>query len=82
MPDYMDMAFRSERSIQDELERESETEVYTIVISYILMFVYISLALGSYSSFDRMLFVSTRSGKNCASIFWRYCKLLKFTYIR
>ncbi|BES93207.1 niemann-pick [Nesidiocoris tenuis] len=60
MPDYMDMAFRSERSIQDELERESETEVYTIVISYILMFVYISLALGSYSSFDRMLFVNSK----------------------
>ncbi|KAK9512612.1 hypothetical protein O3M35_000999 [Rhynocoris fuscipes] len=49
-PNFMDVSFRSERSIEDELERESVAEAYTVVISYVLMFIYVSLALGSYNS--------------------------------
>ncbi|KAF6204978.1 hypothetical protein GE061_019145 [Apolygus lucorum] len=60
MPEFMDISFRAERSIQDELVRESAAAVYTIVISYILMFVYITVALGSYRSFDRMFFVNSK----------------------
>lgn len=41
-----DIAFSSERSIEDELERESQSDVSTILISYMIMFVYIALALG------------------------------------
>jgi Niemann-Pick C1 protein len=55
MPAFMDIAFRAERSIEDELERESVSEAITVVISYILMFIYISLALGSFNSFRTML---------------------------
>ncbi|KAL1131976.1 hypothetical protein AAG570_011587, partial [Ranatra chinensis] len=55
MPNYMDIAFRAERSIEDELERESVAEALTVAISYILMFLYISLALGSYKSFRTIL---------------------------
>ena len=36
----------SQRSIEDEIERESQAEITTILISYILMFVYIMFFLG------------------------------------
>ena len=39
----MDIAFSAERGIQDELQRESEGDVYTILISYVIMFVYIAI---------------------------------------
>lgn len=45
-PDFMDVAFSSERSIQDELVNVSSAELPTIIISYCLMFLYIALALG------------------------------------
>ncbi|XP_003474080.3 NPC intracellular cholesterol transporter 1 isoform X4 [Cavia porcellus] len=40
------ISFTAERSIEDELNRESNSDVFTIVISYAVMFLYISLALG------------------------------------
>ena len=64
MPKFMDLAFRAERSIEDELERESVSEAITVVISYLLMFLYISLALGSFNSFRSML-VSIKIIKIC-----------------
>lgn len=42
----MDIAFSSERSIEDELVEESVNDVVTIAISYTIMFLYITLALG------------------------------------
>ncbi|XP_073981176.1 NPC intracellular cholesterol transporter 1 homolog 1b-like [Rhodnius prolixus] len=54
-PDFIDVAFRSERSIEDELIKESTAEASTVVISYILMFIYVSLALGSYNSINTLL---------------------------
>lgn len=38
--------FVFQRSIEDELTRESKTDVYTVLLSYVLMFVYITLFLG------------------------------------
>ena len=43
------LAYTSERSIQDEIDRESLGDVYTIIISYLVMFVYVTLALGDYN---------------------------------
>lgn len=40
------LAFSSESSIEEELKRESTADVITIVISYLVMFAYISLTLG------------------------------------
>lgn len=51
----MDIAFTAERGVQDELERESEGDVLTILISYCVMFAYISLALGDFSKCRRLL---------------------------
>ncbi|ODM87820.1 Niemann-Pick C1 protein [Orchesella cincta] len=42
----LSVAFTSERSIQDELSRESRMEIETILLSYIIMFLYIALSLG------------------------------------
>ncbi|CAJ1072507.1 NPC intracellular cholesterol transporter 1 [Xyrichtys novacula] len=49
------IAFSAERSIEDELDRESASDVSTIVISYAIMFIYISLALGHIHSFRRIM---------------------------
>ncbi|KAJ4962755.1 hypothetical protein NE237_022694 [Protea cynaroides] len=40
------LSFSSESSIEEELKRESTADVITILISYIVMFAYISTALG------------------------------------
>lgn len=37
---HIEIAFSSERSIEDELRRESESDVLTILCSYLLMFFY------------------------------------------
>ncbi|KAL5014594.1 hypothetical protein ScPMuIL_008864 [Solemya velum] len=44
----MTIAYMAERSIQDELDRESQSDVVTILISYMIMFAYISIALGKF----------------------------------
>ncbi|KAL3273722.1 hypothetical protein HHI36_015151 [Cryptolaemus montrouzieri] len=54
-PAYMDVAFTSERSIVDELQRESRSDVVTILVSYIIMFAYIVISLGQMNSCERLL---------------------------
>uniref|UniRef100_A0A8C7T8B9 Niemann-Pick disease, type C1 n=1 Tax=Oncorhynchus mykiss TaxID=8022 RepID=A0A8C7T8B9_ONCMY len=49
------ISFNSERSIEDEINRESESDLSTVMVSYVIMFVYISLALGHIHSFRRLL---------------------------
>jgi Niemann-Pick C1 protein len=46
----MTISFSTERSIQDELNRESQSDVSTILISYAAMFLYITLTLGKLTS--------------------------------
>jgi Niemann-Pick C1 protein len=55
MPPFMSVAFSSERSIEDEIERVSQAEMITVVISYVVMFVYIAVALGQFRSFKTLL---------------------------
>ncbi|KAJ8923333.1 hypothetical protein NQ315_001891 [Exocentrus adspersus] len=54
-PEYMDVAFTSERSIEDELDRESQSDVVTILVSYLIMFAYIAVSLGQVNSCSRLL---------------------------
>ncbi|XP_034256867.1 NPC intracellular cholesterol transporter 1 homolog 1b-like [Thrips palmi] len=54
-PDYMDIAFMVERSIQDEIQRVSVTSTGTILISYGCMFLYVALALGRITTWKRLL---------------------------
>ncbi|XP_011198907.2 NPC intracellular cholesterol transporter 1 homolog 1b [Bactrocera dorsalis] len=50
--DQMEIAFSAERSIQDAIVELSEGEVSTVVISYVVMFVYVTIALGKIRSFQ------------------------------
>ncbi|KAI6651993.1 Niemann-Pick C1 protein-like [Oopsacas minuta] len=50
------VAFLAERSLQDELERESESDIATIVISYAVMFAYIVLFIGKIPSYKHFCF--------------------------
>lgn len=60
------ISFIAERSIEDELNRESKSDVFTIAVSYAIMFLYISLALGHIQSWSRLL-VSAGTQGGC----WR-----------
>ncbi|XP_063702707.1 NPC intracellular cholesterol transporter 1 [Culicoides brevitarsis] len=51
----MDIAFKSERSIEDEINRESESDVMTILVSYVIMFAYIAVSLGHIGNCRRFL---------------------------
>ncbi|ROT85637.1 putative Niemann-Pick C1 protein isoform X4 [Penaeus vannamei] len=57
----MDIAYNAERGIEDELARESMNDLLTILISYLIMFAYVAIALGNVSSECRRLFVSWRT---------------------
>ncbi|XP_072013548.1 NPC intracellular cholesterol transporter 1-like [Amphiura filiformis] len=50
-----DIAYSSERSIEDELTRSSQADIITIMISYIAIFGYIAIALGEFSKCERIM---------------------------
>nr|CAD7400315.1 unnamed protein product [Timema poppensis] len=56
-PTFMDVAFTTERSIEDELDRESQSDVSTILVSYVIMFAYIAIALGQLRTCSRLLVI-------------------------
>ena len=45
----LDLAFEAERSIQDELQREAFQDIFTVALSYFLMFGYVAVMLGKVS---------------------------------
>ncbi|KAM6156387.1 NPC1-like intracellular cholesterol transporter 1 [Erethizon dorsatum] len=49
------VAFMAERSLEDEINRTTLKDLPIFAISYLVIFVYISLALGSYSRWDQVL---------------------------
>ncbi|XP_014671741.1 PREDICTED: LOW QUALITY PROTEIN: Niemann-Pick C1 protein-like [Priapulus caudatus] len=49
------ISFNSERSVEDELERESQSDIVTILVSYLIMFAYVSVALGQVNNCYRLL---------------------------
>ncbi|EFN66499.1 Niemann-Pick C1 protein [Camponotus floridanus] len=57
-PAFMNIAFTSERSIEDELNRESKSDIVTILVSYVIMFGYIAVSLGQIRSCTRLLYDS------------------------
>ena len=54
-----------QRSIQDELNRESRSDVVTILISYMIMFAYIAVGLGQYHSWRTLLVTMTLTIYHC-----------------
>uniref|UniRef100_A0A287DDH1 NPC1 like intracellular cholesterol transporter 1 n=1 Tax=Ictidomys tridecemlineatus TaxID=43179 RepID=A0A287DDH1_ICTTR len=49
------VAFMAERSLEDEINRTTVKDLPVFAISYIVIFAYISLALGSYSNWKRVV---------------------------
>lgn len=45
--DFVDVSFAAERSVEDEIQRVSVAEAVPIAISYIIMFIYVTIALGN-----------------------------------
>ncbi|XP_075262325.1 NPC intracellular cholesterol transporter 1-like isoform X3 [Convolutriloba macropyga] len=43
---HLSVAYQAQRSIEDEIERESEGDIKTVVCSYLIMFGYITCCLG------------------------------------
>jgi Niemann-Pick C1 protein len=54
-PEFMEIAYSAERSVEDEIARTSSSEMGTVAISYVVMFIYIAVALGRYTLSDRFL---------------------------
>ncbi|KAM8966900.1 NPC intracellular cholesterol transporter 1 [Pelodytes ibericus] len=64
----LSISFSSERSIEDEINRESKSDVSIVLISYFIMFAYISLALGNFSR-CRFILVDSKVSLGVAGIF-------------
>jgi Niemann-Pick C1 protein len=62
-----DVKYRSERSIEDEIERESKSDIKTVVISYMIMFLYISIALGRIRSL-KTIFIDMKVSLGIAGV--------------
>lgn len=67
-PVYMDVAWTTEKSIEDELDRTSKAEIITVVISYLVMFVYVAFALGKIKASVVGCFVSFYYHNQCCEI--------------
>lgn len=53
--DRFTLSFMAERSVEDEISRESKSDVMTILISYAVMFAYIAFSLGQYNIYNNNL---------------------------
>ena len=49
------VAYKAERSIEDELDRQSQSDIVTVAVSYLIMFIYILLALGDINNCESLL---------------------------
>lgn len=49
------IAYKAERSIEDELDRQSQSDIVTVAVSYLIMFIYILLALGDINNCQSIL---------------------------
>ncbi|XP_066583703.1 NPC intracellular cholesterol transporter 1 homolog 1b-like isoform X2 [Prorops nasuta] len=59
-PEFMDVAYSAERSIEDELDRTSKAEISTMIVSYLVMFLYIAIALGKFRKDAQACFVGSK----------------------
>ncbi|KAK7603119.1 hypothetical protein V9T40_003118 [Parthenolecanium corni] len=57
-PDNMTVSFFSERSVEDEINRESKANAIIVTISYLAMFLYISITLGRFQFVYQFLYES------------------------
>lgn len=55
----VNISYKAERSIEDEINRQSQSDIVTIAVSYLIMFLYILLALGDIRNCET-LFIDAR----------------------
>ncbi|KAL3075195.1 hypothetical protein niasHS_013418 [Heterodera schachtii] len=48
--DQFSVSFMAERSLEDEISRQSNADAFTVFLSYTFMFIYVAIALGQYAS--------------------------------
>ncbi|XP_062452632.1 NPC1-like intracellular cholesterol transporter 1 [Rhea pennata] len=51
----LSVAFMAERSLEDEINRTTSEDVPIFAISYLIVFIYVALALGEYTAWRRVL---------------------------
>ena len=61
--------YSAERSIQDELDRQSRSDIFTILISYTIMFLYVTLTLGHIRSW-RTWFIDLKISVGFVGVFF------------
>ena len=69
------VTFFTESGVEIELARESASDLVTVAISYIVMLLYVSIALGRFSSIRR-LFIDTKFSLGIAGVFICICSVL------
>lgn len=77
------ISFYSERSLEDEVNRESQANTSIVIMSYVVMFLYITLVLGRFHflyqffvSFDRnSRKFNTKQAENC----WKWQKTVRIS---
>ena len=53
--DNLTTSYSAECAIQDELDCKRDTDIFTLLASYLIMSVYITIALGQFKNYDRIL---------------------------
>ena len=69
------ITYYTESGVELELARESASDLVTVAISYIVMLLYVSIALGHFSSIRR-LFIDTKFTLGIAGVFICICSVL------
>lgn len=71
------LTFRTERSLQDEIDRQSHTETLYVLLSYLMMFVYVCFSLGKFttSSF-KAFFINQKIVLGFAGVFIVFLSVL------
>ena len=78
----MDLSSLRQRSIEDEVVRESAGDEFTIVVSYLIMFGYIAITLGQVSSVQRALVSHHLSLSQLLELFLSFVVLICLTHMR
>ena len=75
LPDGVELTFMTENSIEKEINSESDADIMTITLSYLVMLLYSSLALGKYHTWRRFT-IDSKFGLGIAGILLVLCSVV------
>ena len=76
---YVNVGYSAQRSVEDELTREGRADIPIVVLSYLIMFLYVSLALGEWYPRPRpwfMFLVKSRFSLGLAGVMIVLCSIV------